>query len=31
LSPAVLDYFKKEGAGWQTRLDDALKEYIANH
>jgi uncharacterized protein (DUF4415 family) len=25
LSPAVLEYFKATGPGWQTRIDDALK------
>ena len=29
LSPDVVEYFKKGGNGWQTRLDDALKAYIA--
>lgn len=24
LSPEVLDFFKAKGAGWQTRIDDAL-------
>ena len=28
LSPEVLVYFKSKGKGWQTRLDDALKEYV---
>lgn len=25
LSPEVLSFFKAKGAGWQTRLDNALK------
>jgi len=28
-SPEVLDYFQATGKGWQTRLDAALKEWIA--
>lgn len=27
----VLDYFKAGGSGWQTRLDQALKEYVREH
>ena len=27
----VIDAFKKTGKGWQTRMNDALKEYIARH
>ena len=26
LSPAVLEYFKATGPGWQTRIDDILKK-----
>ena len=26
LSPAVLEYFKATGPGWQTRIDEALKK-----
>jgi uncharacterized protein (DUF4415 family) len=29
LSPEVVDAFKAEGAGWQTRIDEALKEWLA--
>ncbi len=29
LSPDVVEYFKKGGTGWQTRLDEALQTYIA--
>ena len=31
LSPEVIEYFKSTGKGWQTRMDDALKEYMASH
>jgi uncharacterized protein (DUF4415 family) len=31
LSPEVVDYFKAGGSGWQTRLDQALKEYVTEH
>jgi uncharacterized protein (DUF4415 family) len=30
-SPEVLDYFKSTGAGWQTRIDEALREWVAKH
>ncbi|MES2017161.1 MAG: BrnA antitoxin family protein [Pseudomonadota bacterium] len=30
-SPEVLAYFRATGAGWQTRMDDALREYVAQH
>lgn len=26
LDPEVLSHFKKDGAGWQTRINDALKK-----
>jgi len=29
LSPEVLTWFRATGKGWQTRLDAALKEWIA--
>lgn len=29
LSPEVVEAFKAEGAGWQTRIDEALKEWLA--
>jgi uncharacterized protein (DUF4415 family) len=29
LSPDVLDHFRKSGRGWQSRIDAALKEWIA--
>lgn len=31
ISPEVVSYFKSQGQGWQTRMDEALKEYIAEH
>ncbi|MFO1351918.1 MAG: BrnA antitoxin family protein [Gammaproteobacteria bacterium] len=30
-SPEVLAYFRATGKGWQTRMDAALREYIAQH
>ena len=31
LSPEVTAYFRSTGKGWQTRLDEALKEYVKAH
>ena len=31
LSPEVLTYFKGTGKGWQTRMDNILKEYVDTH
>lgn len=28
LSPEVTDYFRATGKGWQTRLDDVLRNYV---
>jgi len=28
-SPEVLKYFKATGAGWQTRMDEALLEWVS--
>ena len=28
LSPDVIDYFKAGGRGWQTRIDQALRDWI---
>ena len=28
-SPEVLAYFKSQGAGWQTRMDEALKQWVS--
>jgi len=30
-SPEVVKYFKATGEGWQTRMDEALKEWIRKH
>ena len=30
-SPEVLAYFKSTGSGWQARMDDVLKQYVARH
>ncbi len=30
-SPEVLAYFRAQGRGWQTRIDEALKEFIKSH
>jgi len=30
-SPEVVAYFRSTGKGWQTRMDEALKEWIAEH
>ena len=30
-SPEVLAYFHATGKGWQTRMDEALREWIAAH
>jgi uncharacterized protein (DUF4415 family) len=30
-SPEVVNYFKATGEGWQTRMDEALKEWITTH
>ena len=29
LSPEVIDYFRAGGRGWQTRIDEALRDWIA--
>ncbi len=29
LSPEVIGYFKSGGQGWQSRIDEALKEWVA--
>lgn len=28
-SPDVLEYFRATGAGWQTRMNDALRDWVA--
>ena len=30
LSPEVDDYFRATGKGWQTRIDDVLKDFVAS-
>ena len=30
LSQDVIDHFKADGRGWQTRIDEALREWIQN-
>lgn len=30
-SKEVVEYFKSTGDGWQTRMDEALKDWISNH
>ena len=29
LSPDVVDHFRQDGPGWQSRIDAALKDWIA--
>ncbi len=29
LDEDIIDFFKRDGRGWQTRLNNALSEYIA--
>lgn len=31
LSPDVIEHFKEQGPGWQSRIDQALKDYIKEH
>lgn len=31
LSPDVIEYFKAGGRGWQTRIDEALRDWIGRH
>lgn len=30
-NPEVIAYFKATGDGWQTRMNDALREWVAEH
>lgn len=30
-SPEVVEYFRATGRGWQTRMDEALKEWLKEH
>jgi uncharacterized protein (DUF4415 family) len=31
LSPEVTAFFRATGKGWQTRVDEVLKEYVESH
>jgi uncharacterized protein (DUF4415 family) len=31
LDPEVLEAFQKEGPGWQTRINNALKDWLQQH
>ncbi|HNC77698.1 MAG TPA: BrnA antitoxin family protein [Pseudomonadales bacterium] len=31
LSPEVVAHFRATGRGWQTRMDEALKEWLKTH
>ena len=31
LSPEVVEHFRASGAGWQTRVDAALKDWLSTH
>jgi len=31
VSPEVAEYFRSAGKGWQGRIDNVLKEYVAHH
>jgi uncharacterized protein (DUF4415 family) len=31
LTPSVVEYFKSTGKGWQTRIDEVLKDYVEEH
>ncbi len=31
LSPDIIDYFKSEGKGWQTKINTILREYVKTH
>lgn len=31
LSPEVIDHFRSSGPGWQSRIDEALKDWVAQH
>ena len=31
LSPEVIETFKSSGNGWQTRIDEALKDWLKTH
>ena len=31
ISPEVVQFFKADGCGWQTRLNRVLEEYVGQH
>jgi uncharacterized protein (DUF4415 family) len=31
IDPDVIDAYKAQGEGWQTRMNDALREYAKSH
>jgi uncharacterized protein (DUF4415 family) len=31
LDPEIVNFFKAQGAGWQTHINTALKEWMRNH
>lgn len=31
LSPEVVEFFRGLGAGWQSRVDGVLRDYVAKH
>jgi len=31
LSPDIVDYFKTQGKGWQTKVNNVLREYVNSH
>ncbi len=31
LDEDVIEFFKRDGAGWQTRLNEALRQYVSEH
>jgi len=31
LDPEILDFFRKSGARWQSRMNAVLKDYVAQH
>ncbi len=31
VSPEVAEYFRAKGKGWQGRIDNILKDYVAHH
>ncbi len=31
LEPHVVEFFRRSGPGWQTRMNDTLARYVARH